>query len=109
MRVPGDTATLKLLLLTSFATVATAIAYSDANVARVALLTVFEVICYASETAMMPNATSNALSLVRVPGQTATLPLLLLTSFATIATAIAYADATVARLAVLTAVIVRML
>ena len=35
----GDTATLKLLLLTSFATIATAIAYADASVARVALLT----------------------------------------------------------------------
>ena len=44
-----------------------------------------------------------------MPGQTATLPLLLLTSFATIATAIAYADANVVRVAVLTAVIVRML
>ena len=41
--------------------------------------------------------------------QTATLPLLLLTSFATIATAIAYADDSVARVALLTAVIVRML
>ena len=58
---------------------------------------------------MMPIATTNALSLVRVRGQTAALPLLLLTSFATIATAIAYADASVAHLAVLTAVIVRML
>ena len=58
---------------------------------------------------MMPIATTNALSLVRVPGQTATLPLLLLTNFATIATAIAYGDASVARVAVLTAVIVRML
>ena len=42
-------------------------------------------------------------------GKTATLPLLLLTSFATIATAMAYADDSVARVAVLTAVIVRML
>ena len=58
---------------------------------------------------MMPIATTNAFSLVRVPGQTATLPLLLLTSFATIATAIAYAYASVACLAVLTAVIVSML
>jgi len=57
----------------------------------------------------MPIATANALSLVRVPGQSATLPLLLLTFFATIATAIAYADARVARVALLTAVIVRML
>ena len=31
--------------LTSFAAVATAIAYADASVARVALLTVFKVIC----------------------------------------------------------------
>jgi len=58
---------------------------------------------------MIPIATTNALSLERVPGQTATLLLLLLTSFAKIATTIAYADASVARLAVLTAVIVRML
>ena len=57
----------------------------------------------------MPIATTNALSLVRAPGQTATLPLLLLTSFAAVATAIAYADASVARVALLTAVIVRML
>ena len=57
----------------------------------------------------MPIATTNALSLALVPGQTATLPLLLSTSFATIATAIAYADASVALVAVLTAVIVRML
>ena len=57
-----------------------------------------------------PRATvTGALSVVRVPAETATLPLLLLTSFATIATTIAYADASVARLAVLTAVIVRML
>ena len=41
LRVPGDTATLPLLLLTSFATIATAIAYADASVARVAVLTVF--------------------------------------------------------------------
>ena len=58
---------------------------------------------------MMKIATTNVLSLVRVPGDTATLKLLLLTSFATIAIAIAYADARVARFAVLTAVIVRML
>ena len=56
---------------------------------------------------MMPIATTNALSLARVPGPAAKLPLLLLTRFATIATAIAYADASVARLAVLIAVIVR--
>ena len=58
---------------------------------------------------MMPIATTNAFSLVRVPGQTATLPLLLLTSFATIATATAFADASVVRVALLTAVIVRIL
>ena len=58
---------------------------------------------------MMPIVTTNSLSLVRVPGQTATLPLLLLTSFATIATAIAYADASVGRIAVLTTVFVRTL
>ena len=48
LRLPGDTGTLKLLLLTSFATIATAIAYADVNVARVALLTVSKVIycCY---------------------------------------------------------------
>ena len=53
---------------------------------------------------MMPIATTNAFSLVRVPGQTATLPLLLLTSFAAVATAIAYADASVARVALLTVI-----
>ena len=58
---------------------------------------------------MMPIATTSALSLVRVPGQTPTLPLLMLTSFAAIATAIAYADARVARVALLTAVIVRVM
>ena len=58
---------------------------------------------------MMPIATRNALSVVRVPGQTATLPLLLQTRFAVIAITIAYADASVVRVAVLTAVIVRML
>jgi len=58
---------------------------------------------------MMPIAATNALSLVRLPGQTATLPLLLLTSFATIATAITYADDSVARVALLRAVVVRVL
>ena len=58
---------------------------------------------------MMPIATTNALSLGRLPGQTGALPLLLLTSFATITTANASADATVARGALLTGVIVRML
>ena len=57
----------------------------------------------------MPVATTNALWLLRVPGDTATLPLVLLTSFAAVATAIAYADVSVARLAILTAVIVRTL
>ena len=80
-------------MLTSFATIATEIAYADASVARVALLTVFKVICCCNATAMMPIATTNALSILRVPGQTATLQLLLLTSFATIATAMAYGDA----------------
>ena len=56
----------------------------------------------------MPIAATNALSLVRVPVQTATLPLLLVTSFAAVATAIAYAIASVARVALLTSVIVRM-
>ena len=51
---------------------------------------------------MMPIANTNALSVVRVPGQTATLPLLLVTSFAAVATAIAYANASVARIALVT-------
>ena len=102
LRLPGDTATLKLLLLTTFAAVATAIAYANASVARVALVTVFKVTCYCYRTAMMPIAATNALSLVRVPLQTTTLPLLLLTCFASIATAIAHADASVARAALLT-------
>jgi len=119
LRVPGDTAKLKLLLLTSFAAAATAIAYADASVAHVALLTVFKVICccylncYAAIATLTSSFatvdTTNALSLARVPGQTATLPLQLQASFATIATAIAYADASVARVAVFTAVNVRML
>ena len=48
LRLEGDTATLKLLLLTSFAVVANAIAYADASVAAVALVTVFNVTfcCY---------------------------------------------------------------
>ena len=58
---------------------------------------------------MMPLATTNALSLLRVAGDTATPPLLQLTSFAAVATAIAYDDASVVRVALLTAVIVRML
>ena len=102
-----------------FAAVATAIAYADVSVARVALLTVFKVTCccdcncysaIATATSCFGTiATTNALSILRVPGDTATLQLLLLTSFAAVATVIAYADASVARLAVLTAVIVRML
>ena len=52
---------------------------------------------------------TNGLSLLRVPGDNATLKLLLLTSFAAVATAIAYADASVARVALLTALIVPML
>ena len=54
-------------------------------------------------------AATNALSLLRVQGDTATLKLLLLVSFAAVVTAIAYADATVARVGLLTALIVRML
>ena len=54
-------------------------------------------------------AFTNALSILRAPGDTATLILLLLTSFAAVATAIAYADARVSRVALLTAVIVRRL
>ena len=99
LRVAGDTATLKLLLLTSFAAVATASAYADASVARVALLRVFKVIAAATATAMMPIASMNASWLVRMPEQTATLPLLLLTSIAAVATAIANTDASVARVA----------
>ena len=109
LRVPGDTATLKLLLLTSFAAVPTAINYADASAVRVALVIVLTVICCFSRNCYDAITTTNALSLVRVPGQTATLPLLLLTSFATIATTIAFAHASVARLAVLTAIIVPML
>ena len=105
LRLPGDTATLPLLQLTSFAAAATAIAYADASVARVALFTVFKVICcwyrncYAAIATPTSSfaivATTNALSLLRVPGDTATVPLLLLTSFAAVATAFAYADASV--------------
>jgi len=54
-------------------------------------------------------AATNALWILRVEGDTATLKLLLLTSFAAVATAIAYADGSVARVTLLTAVIVRML
>ena len=104
IRVPGQTATLPLLLLTSFATIATAIAYADATVASVAVLTtgivrmlqlhIQKVIrccdynCYAAvatpTSSFATIATTNALSLLRVPGDTAALPLLLLTSFAAV-------------------------
>ena len=103
--MPGHTATLLLLLLTSFATIATAIAYADASVVRVALLTAFKLIrsyycnCYAATATPTWSfdsiATTNALSLVRVPRRTATLILLLLTSFSTITTANASAGARV--------------
>jgi len=95
---------MKLLLLTSFATVATAIAYGDANVARVALLTVSKVIFYCYRRCYDANCYYESDIARRVPGQTATLPLLLLKGFATIATAIAYADDSVARVALLRAV-----
>ena len=69
--------------------------------------------CYAAiatpTSSFTTNFATNALSPLRVQGDTATLKLLLLTSFAAVATAIAYADASVARVAVLTPVIVRML
>ena len=98
LRVPGDTATLPVLLLTSFAAAATSsfakiatTVCADASVARVALLTALELLrncycnCYvgiASATSTFATiATTNALSLLRVPVDTATLPLLLLTSF----------------------------
>jgi len=119
LRVPGDTATQPLLLLTSFAAVAALIAYADASVVRVALLTALKLIfscycnCYAAIATPIWSfgsvATTNALSQVRVPRHTATLTLLLLTSFATITTGNASADATVARVALLRAIIVRML
>ena len=113
LRVPGDTATLKLLLLTSFAAVATAFAYADASVARVALLAAFKriYICYCNCCAAIDTPTSifdimvtaNALSILSVERDTATLKLLLLTSFAAVPTTIAYADASVVRVALLTA------
>ena len=68
--------------------------------------------CYAAIAAPTSNfatiASTNALSILRVPGDTATLKLrklLLLTSFAAVTTAIAYADASVARVALLTVII----
>ena len=103
-----QTATLPPLLLTIFAAVSTAFAYADASVARVALLTALKLLrgCYCNCSVAITTATSsfakiattNALSLLRVPGDTATLPLLLLPSFAAVATAFAYADANVAAL-----------
>jgi len=54
--------------------------------------------CYATPISSFPTiATTNGLSLLREPGDTATLKLLLLTSFATIASAIAYVHASVVR------------
>ena len=82
-----------MLLLTSFAAVATAIAYADASVARVGLLT---------HRVLLQLPATNALSLLRVPGDTATLTLLLLTIFAAVSTAIAYDDGSVGRFALLT-------
>ena len=111
LRVAGDTATLPMLLPTSFAAVATALAYADASVARVSLLTALKLLrscycnCYlaiATATSSFAKiATTNAISLLRVPGDTATLPLLLLTSFGAVATAFAYADNSVARVCLL--------
>ena len=65
--------------------------------------------CYSDIASFATIAAANALSLVRVPRQTATLSLLLLTTFAAVASAIACADASVARIGLLTVVIVRML
>ena len=95
MRVPGDSATLKLLLLTSFAAAATVIAYADASVTRIALLTVFNVFnviccCDCDCTCYAAIATPTS-------------------SFATITAANASADGSVAHVAVWMAVIVRML
>ena len=99
LRVAGQTATLPLLLLTSFAAVATASAFADPSVVRVALLTALKLLrsCYCNCYVAIAIATSSfatiattyALSHLRVPGDTATLPLLLLTSFAAVATAFA--------------------
>ena len=101
LRVPGRTATLPLLLLTSFAAAATAIAYADANVARVALLTVFNVTCCCYRNRYDANcyyerviASTRARINCYAASATAT-------SFATITTANASADAGVARVALL--------
>ena len=74
----GDTATLPLLLLTSFDAVATAFVYADASVARFALLTSLKLLrsCYCNCYVAIANATSSfatiantkALLLLRVPG-----------------------------------------
>ena len=82
---------LPLLLLSSFAAVATAFAYADATLARVALLTALKLLrsyycnCYlaiaTTTSSFVAIAATSALLLLREPGQTATLPLLLLTSF----------------------------
>ena len=134
-KMPRQTATLPLLRITSFATITTANASTDATVTRVALLTavivrmlylhfqkvwtatqmlLLQLLSYyfSSDIVFATIATTNGLSILGVPGDTATLKLrklLLLTSFAAVATAIAYADASVARVALLTTVIVRML
>ena len=54
-------------------------------------------------------AAKNALPLVRVPGVTSTMPLLLVTNLVTIATTIGSDDDNGARVALLTAVVVRTL
>ena len=64
--------------------------------------------CY-SDIEFCYNCYYERVIICRVQGDAVTLPLLLLTSFATITTANASADATVARVAFLTAVIVHML
>ena len=73
--------------------------YADAATATAMLPLLLPTSCFAT------TATTNALSILRVPGDTATLKLrklLLLTSFAAVATAIAYADVSVARVALVT-------
>ena len=84
-----------------------AIANATSSFVAIATTTAFKLICscycncYAAigtlTSSFLAIATTNALLLLRVPGQTATLPLLLLTSFASVATAFAFADASVAR------------
>jgi len=62
--------------------------------------------CYAAiaipTSSFATNATTNALSILRVEGDTSTLKLLLLTNSDAVATAIAFADDSVARVALLT-------